>query len=680
MDLFKPIRKFFGNLGVSSFLSGWNSVGRFTRQEFVYQYKNYVYPCVGSIAEEAAKVQWFVNQIKPDGNKVKIPNHEILQLLQNPNPDTTGFQLIEMHQTFMELEGEMFWYMPYGEVSRKPKQIYLLKGSQMDVAVSETDNTVAGYVFNDGKGHRIPLTKEEIIPHKLPNPKNPLRGMGVIEAGMDYIQTEQVTAKWSKNFMANNAMPTGIVSFNGKITQEDFEKIKGEWARQYGGPNNAGKTAFIRNSEIEFTKIGSGYSDIALKDLKDISKEDIMFMFRVSKPILGIVDDVALNNGKNARRIFLENVVTPKVDRIRDALQAYLVPRFGTNLEIGFESIVPEDKVEKASYLNNAAYMTINEKRAKDDLPAIESTEANSVLIPINMIPAGEPASPQGKILKLKIITKKLIPTPPTPLPAHHNHSHDKKKIVLQKEAKENFRVMLYRTAREWEKKFANNWNNSLEDERKEVVRRIKSKAVTKAFEDWIPDENESAKAFSRTIEPLILELMMEQGQLAIDLLALDLKFELSENVKNYVAKRVGKFVPESVKARKEALVQTLTEGLSNGESLSKLVNRVNDVYKTEKSYKTERVARTETSFASNKSAVEAYYQSGVVSEKEWFANPNCCEYCAELDGKKIGLAENYYNLGDPIQGADGGQLTADFEDIGEPPVHPNCECTILPV
>lgn len=684
MKIIDSIKKLFGGMGTSGFFSGFAGASSWGRRDFLRQYKGYVYPCVSAIAEEVARVNFYAKQLNANGESIRLPRHQIIDLLEKPNPGQSGFDFLEMHQTLIELCGEAFWYLPYGEISKKPKEIWHLRPDLMEVAVDKETDDVIGYVLYKGNGTKVPFTTDEIIHFKMPNPINPFRGMGTIEAGMVYIQTEQATSNWTNNFIRNNARPAGIVSFNGKISKEDFEEVQRKWQSKYGDVKNAGKTAFVRNAEINFTQIGAGLSDIALKELKSMSKEDIMTMFRVSKPILGIVDDVNLANGKNAKRIFLENVVEPKMKRLIGNINFKLSERFGDNIKVAFDSPVPEDPAEKASYYTQAygKWMGVNDIRRKENLTELAGEEAQGILVPMNLYPIGveELKQPTAKSVDngKMVVTVKTIE-----LKKKINEHICKSHFDIKGEAKEVFRDELFKRQHQWEKIFVRSWGKELDRQNKEVIANLnKTKGMgrVKTAGDLLPNEQEATDGLSKAVTPNILELMQEQGQSALDLTGAGGTFAISDEVKNYVNDRVDKFVPEAVSKINEKLTDTLTEGFSNGESLQQLVNRVNGVYTEAKGTSSIRIARTETSFASNRSAREAYRQSGYITHKEWFANPDACEFCQEINGSVVGLNDDYFGMGDSFTGKDGGVFNFDFANVGEPPLHPNCECTIIPV
>ena len=94
-------------------------------------------------------------------------------------------------------------------------------------------------------------------------------------------------------------------------------------------------------------------------------------------------------------------------------------------------------------------------------------------------------------------------------------------------------------------------------------------------------------------------------------------------------------------------------------------------------------IAQTETIRSSNAGAVEAYAKAGI-EYKQWFTaeDGRVCPFCYEMHGKIVGVRDNYFNRGDVMEVEDlpKAALVFSYEDVGYPPLHPNCRCTILPV
>lgn len=50
------------------------------------------------------------------------------------------------------------------------------------------------------------------------------------------------------------------------------------------------------------------------------------------------------------------------------------------------------------------------------------------------------------------------------------------------------------------------------------------------------------------------------------------------------------------------------------------------------------------------------------------------------MNGKVIGLKENYFNQGDVFEGDNRRTVKLDYSDVQGPSLHGNCRCVLLPV
>ena len=114
--------------------------------------------------------------------------------------------------------------------------------------------------------------------------------------------------------------------------------------------------------------------------------------------------------------------------------------------------------------------------------------------------------------------------------------------------------------------------------------------------------------------------------------------------------------------ATRDMVRSTVTDAMQQGWSNDKLADELSSHYAFSDDRST-MIARTETAFADVQGNLTAYKASGLVGGKEWLVSADCCDDCEALDGVVVGLDEDF-----PDDGGDG------------PPLHPRCECNILPV
>lgn len=666
------VRRFFNqtNAGGSAWLQNSAYLSdTISKAEQLKTYRGYVYACVSAIAEEVGRIEFFVYTKLDDGTIKKNPQHPLLKVLNAPHPDWSAFEFFEMMQTLGELTGDMFIYLELGEQTRQPKGMDLIRPDRVSIAIDEQTGLITGYLVDLGQGGRLPLEKDEVIHIKFPNPENFYVGLGTPAASLDYIQTEAVAAKYTKTSLANNGSPSGIVTFNNIINSEDFEEAKQKWKSEFTGSKNAGKTLFLRKADVTYTKLGATLGELAMTELRKMGKEDVMAMFRVPKSMLGIVEDVNFNNGQNAKRSFLENVIEPKMFRIIDGLQP-LMDRYPNqkNELLGFVSPVPEDEAAKVKLYESGLnkWLTVNDIRKREGLDPMDGGDV--IYQPINLMPIGEePAAPQ-EVPQEKSAPIRLLKV--------------KKKIKqkeLTYEVKEAFRASLEKnqnqyTALAWKKT-----KKLLNQQKKEVMGNV-TKMVTKDYGGVLFNEAEWVQRFNGTYIPLMYTLSEEQGAVAMEFAGNDVGFELDDKLKKRLSTHVDKMSTTFNEETLNSLRSTLEEGVLAGEGNDDLARRIGKVYRQAAGYRAERIARSESSFASNTSTLDAYQQNPYVIAKEWFANPGACEFCMALHGQTISLEEPYALDGTSVNGESGASYSVSYGDVGNPPLHPNCTCTILPV
>lgn len=639
-------------------------------------YKGIVYACVSAISEEVGNYEPRLFRQKGDATE-DIGPHEFLDLLNNPQPDEeTGidrFQLFEATQAFIELTGECFWYMLRGQTTRKPRAIYLLRPDRMGLVIDDAGK-VTGYLLRQQGKESIPFEVEEILHFKMFNPKNPYRGLGTIQAGGDYIDTDEFTTTFTKNFFKNNAGVNGVLTLRGQVAKEAFQKFARRWREKYEGVDNAGKTALLRESDATFTKVGLGLNELDMQALRKMTKEDVFLMFRVPKALVGISDETGLGRAsvEVLEYIFTKRVIEPKMNRL-DAVLQKAVRRYykEQKLTLRHADIVPADKEFdlKERIAATDVWRTRNEVRDEDGLDAVPGGDElraplASAPLSLDVFSDGSDNASAGIKIIRRTVKQEVSP-------------EEKERMEWQR--KENFRLSLVANQRKFSTKFNGKLKTVLEAQRKEIVGRINPKAL-KDLSGFLFDPQDADKTVSDALEPIQTALFNSAGKLALQFAGDDENdFVMTEAQRTFVRESLGQMAHNFNGETLKALEKTLSEGIEAGESLAKLATRVGEVYDGAKGYRALRLARTETIKASNQAANFAYKQTGYVKYKVWFANPGADEICAELDGKIVGLDDNFVEFGDSVETEEGGKFVADYEAIETPPIHPNCRCTIIP-
>lgn len=604
------------------------------------QLKGITYKAIEKISIAISVYEPYV--VKKDGNK--LDNHPFYNLFDNPNERQNASDFLGLWSFYYEIYGETFIYLAKGENSNKVKEMYLLNPAQVELIVYEGE--LQGYKLHKNNGQQVPLIVDEIIHDKRPNPFNEWRGMSVMERASTYIDTEITTSVFTLNYMRNNASPSGIVTLPN-MEKETFKQFAQQWREGYEGPENAGKTAFVRGEGVDFKAVGATLKDVDQEITRKMSKEDVLMMFDVPKGLLGVADSKGLgtNDIEPLEYIFAKYNTEPRMKRLDRIFKkvAMMTPQFNQELKIHHETPVPDDKRFKLEQ-NTAGvnvWLTVNEVREMQGLEPLAGYDEIKVKEPIATITTGK-----------------------------------QKKVTLKKEQEpdpEQFRQQLEENSDIYAVKIEREIAKFVRKQEHNVISKIE--ASNKSFEDWLFTLKTESEAMAQAINPILIELIEEMGKDTVNWITGD-KFTITQEMRATTSANIlkvsGVFNEETLRA----LEATIAEGVGKNESLVKIKKRVEATYKDAKGYRAKRIAQTESMRTSNLTVEDVYRQNGFTG-KEWFANPGACEFCEILAGESRSLGQSFSELGSTIQGKDGGVLEISYDTIAVPPVHPNCKCSI---
>jgi len=126
---------------------------------------------------------------------------------------------------------------------------------------------------------------------------------------------------------------------------------------------------------------------------RNFNRDSILAMFRVPPSMLGMSESTSYAAAKAVHYAFMKNVITPKMRRIVNVLNEFLLPLYGdSQLYFDFESPAKEDRdliIKEYQTGLGSGWLSINDVRRAEELPEIEGGEV--VNIPFGLQPLGEP-------------------------------------------------------------------------------------------------------------------------------------------------------------------------------------------------------------------------------------------------------------------------------------------------
>jgi HK97 family phage portal protein len=668
--LLSPFQKSV-NTGIFSFFSP-ASMPHMTERQYLAAYKGWTYACVNAIAEAFAEIEIILQEKKKDGWQA-VEDHKALDPLHKVNPFQSFLDLTYSTQAYLELDGNAFWYLVRNG-GRAVSEIWYLNPVQTHV-VKDRTNFIKGYVFTTETGEKVPFEPEEIIHFKRFNPQNQYRGIGTVQAAAIPIDIDSFASEWQRNFFGNSAMPSGILSTEGTLTEEQYVRIKASWDARHQGLSNAHKMALLEGG-LKWQSISPTNREMEFGQSRKDIRDEILAIFRVPKPVLGILEDVNLASAEAATMLFTKFTVKPKMRFFVDRLNEFYLPQFGLDskkFRLHFKDPVPENaeqkRADRESGIKNY-YMTIDEARAQVNLKPLPDGQGDKVYIPANMVPlemagqvpantgqdngGGQPKEddPKGKSFRKAIEGEQVD----NDLPMDYINDEVEKQNKVFLGLNDKLRKQLLKQLKKAKsapapKTYVQRLAQAVkkDEESNELVR-----LLFEGYDDWIGlVYNASKDGMQRVLE--------QSGKNSLALLEVDSVFDVSHpRVLEWLDTHALQDTDSYTGNIREDIILKVMEGVESGASNEDIGKTIGQWFDDNSQYRALRIARTETINAYGAGALEGYKQSGVVAGKYWMPDSDACQLC--LDNVAAGTIA----------------LNKDFPSGHDAPTaHPNCECSL---
>lgn len=656
-----------------------------------------------AISEACAAVDLKLYRVKKDGDREEVTEHELLDLLDMPTLAHTGEQMKQLHFSYMNLVGESYILkLKNGEPLTNPKQLpdalQILPAHQVVFKLGET---YSKSVVKFGK-HEYPITA--MLRDFRPDPGNPYNGRSIVAQGAAAIDTDGQMAEWNRRFFANNARPSLIFTTNEEMGDDAYERWKQQFNDEKTGTDNAFKPLLVENGTV--VPYMMSQQDLDFLASRSFSKDEILAMFKLPSAMLGMTADYNRANIDGARYINAMINTLPRMRQFVGLLNMQIVKPAMPGFVLDFENPVPEDVAAKlaAATAGVDKWWTKDEVRTMYGDEALPDGQGEEILAPLSVVPLSTLIAPPAPATAEPDPENPLDPDEdnddPTGDEDNGGGDHDtkgvKKKSFYDPEQRSlvgNAKATLYsKSAYAYEQAFLTTVRRQFDAQRDEVLRHLDTSKIGKSYttKGWLDDllDWKAAKErFKKAVAPILYGLITETGKSASAQVGLDpSQFDpFTPAIQDYYTGRSLKISDSINDETEKQLRATLTEGVSAGESSYELRARVEGVFGSAATYRTNTIANTEVAGAQGFADIEAWKQSGVVESKEFFqADGDSCDFCQEEDGKTVALEENFFSVGDSltVTNAKGNDITMNFnyDDVDTPPLHPNCRCVVLPV
>lgn len=336
------------------------------------------------------------------------PNDPLALLLARPNQYQSGPEFHSLAQVYLNLAGNCYVYLDKTR-GKGVTAMYLLRPDRMFIVPE--GNGIKGYLYApEGKSAlngAIPFLPESVIHIKLPNPGDPLEGLGYglspISPLAKSADVDNRVTEFLNDFFKRGAMVNVALKFKMPLDDIQIARIRERWHEVYGGSNNWTEVG-IFDEDGEAQRLGMDFEEMGFETIDERNESRILGPFGVPPILIGTRTGLmrsTYSNYEEARKAFWEDTFVPELN-LMEAEYQHALNR--TDIFVQFDySEVPAlqanigEQVDAASKLW-AMGVPVNQALDAVGLPIGQVPGGDVGYLPMNLVPVlgGLPAPLPG--------------------------------------------------------------------------------------------------------------------------------------------------------------------------------------------------------------------------------------------------------------------------------------------
>lgn len=331
--------------------------------------------CRELVCASVAQLPMYLYQKQPDGSIKQIEDNRVRLINESPNSLMNGYNFKKSITS-----DYLFYGASYVKPERKLNTItalYPLPTKDVTVQKYRQGYKTDARIILTNSGEEVQFTPEELV-SVLKDSYDGVTSKGILDLNANTISLALEELEYSRNIVRNGAVPSGILTTEGKLSDKSLNNLKGSWEKLYSGSENAGKTPVLEGG-LKYQQISMKPNDLDLVNSKKGTVAEICKLFNVPESMVNANANKYASNEANGIQ-FLQYCMAPIIIAIEAAFNNSLLLESEKEDDYFFKFDVSEllrttekEKIETvAKGLENKLF-SINEARTRLGMPNIDN-------------------------------------------------------------------------------------------------------------------------------------------------------------------------------------------------------------------------------------------------------------------------------------------------------------------
>lgn len=267
-------------------------------------------------------------------------NYATDQLLDEPNPHQTWYDLVEEWEAYSALTGMALFDI--GDRLPGGRRINTLWSIQPDALypVGDSANLITGWTYEDAYGQTRPVKTDSIAWSRHFRPAMARLGMGHVQPAGQAADELQSIREWSSNFFANNAEPNGWIEVPKRLGGALLSMMRGEW-RKIHTPGSNEPAILTGGASYHDGKSASGREGDFIEARK-MAMVEVMAAFGTPPVVLGVTENVNYATADQQQQTFWGGTMRQELQRWDAFVTRHICPLLGGPPGLRYRSKIEE--------------------------------------------------------------------------------------------------------------------------------------------------------------------------------------------------------------------------------------------------------------------------------------------------------------------------------------------------
>ncbi|MGR4042887.1 phage portal protein [Pseudomonas protegens] len=341
-----------------------------------------VWSCVKILSESLSGLPLKLYEDKQGSRAMVTGNDRMLKLLRKPNPYMTMLNFLKFVVVNMALRGNAFALIERN-VNGDPIGLVPLDGRTVKIDADED----LIYLVTPKEGDPFLVSPEHMLHFKLFS-LDGIVGLSPIEYQAETMGLAKAGQQWSARFMRKGGFTGGYVIYEQFLTKAQQAQVMEKFPDvRKADADDIGKMAILQGGP-KIEAAGITQKDAQFIESQQFQEEALAGIYGVPLWLANRAGKTSIMGSNLEQQLigFITFGLKPYIDTIEDELNSKLFGSTSRFVEFVVEGLLRADSAGRATYLaaalggsGGSGWMTINEARAKENLPLLEGDEYNRV-------------------------------------------------------------------------------------------------------------------------------------------------------------------------------------------------------------------------------------------------------------------------------------------------------------